>query len=459
MFDGQVESEKRINLLYDSVWKHYHVINNLTGAMTQRYVCRGCNKGWKRGVTHKCAETCSDCKSVSPCMYSEERFPCESCNRNFRSRSCFEKHKTNKLDGKTVCENVRNCALCNVCVAKKNDECFKPFCANCKQNMDINHLCYMQPLKNELPSADDVLFVFYDFQTLQDTEINESAKLHVPILVCLQQFCTACEKQDEDEGDCARCGKRRHSFFEDPVGYLLSYLCEPRPWCKKFVAIAHNAKAFDSHFIPNRAIVLKWTPELILNGLKIVSMKIHHIQFLDSVSYMPMPLRKLPEAFELMASKSWYPHHFNTKANLDYVGPIPDIDYYGAHEMGEAERREFMAWYDEQKVKFFDNRHVLEQYCQDYVTVLRQACRVFRREFLEIRNIEVFLEALTIASACIKVLRKKFLKSETKGLIPPGGYSANRRYSKKALMWLLHMERADGCRIQHVRNGREYRHP
>jgi hypothetical protein len=160
-------------------------------------------------------------------------------------------------------------------------------------------------------------------------------------------------------------------------------------------------------------------------------MKIHHIQFLDLVSYMPMPLHKLPEAFGLTASKSYYSHYFKTRANLDYVGPKPDTEYYGADDMAEEERREFMAWYDDQKVKVVDNRHVLEQYCQDDVTVLRQACRVFRREFLEIGNIEVFLEALTIASACNKVLRKKFLKPETKGLIPPGGYSANRRYSNK----------------------------
>jgi len=101
--------------------------------------------------------------------------------------------------------------------------------------------------------------------------------------------------QDDYEQDCERCGKRQHSFFDDPVGDLLSYLCEPRPWCK-VVAIAHNAKAFDAQFILDRAIFLKWTPELILNGLNVVSMKIYHIQFLDSVSYMPMPLRKLPEA-------------------------------------------------------------------------------------------------------------------------------------------------------------------
>ena len=117
----------------------------------------------------------------------------------------------------------------------------------------------MQPLKNELPSADDVLFVFYDFQTLQDTKISETAKLHVPILVCLQEFCTACEMRDDYEQDCECCGKGRHSFFEDPVGDLLSYLCEPRPWYKKVEATAHNAKAFDAQFILNRAIFLKLT--------------------------------------------------------------------------------------------------------------------------------------------------------------------------------------------------------
>jgi len=247
--------------------------------------------------------------------------------------------------------------VCNVGVARKNYECFKPFCPHCNKNMEINHLCYMQPLKNELPSADNVLFVFYDFETTQDTKISETARVHVPILVCLSQFCTACEMPDDYEQDCARCGKRQYSFFEDPVGDLLLYLYEPRPWCKKVVAIAHNAKTFHAQFILDRAILLKWTPELILNGLKIVSMKIHHIQFLDSVSYIPMPLRKPPQAFGLQASKSRFPHLFNTKANLDYVGPIPDIKYYGADEMSEGERKEFMAWYNEQKVKVFDNRH------------------------------------------------------------------------------------------------------
>ena len=45
------------------------------------------------------------------------------------------------------------------------------------------------------------------------------------------------------------------------------------------------------------------------------------------------------------------------------MGPIPDIKYYDADAMLEGERWEFMAWYNEQRVKVFDNRRVLEQYC------------------------------------------------------------------------------------------------
>jgi hypothetical protein len=73
-------------------------------------------------------------------------------------------------------------------------------------------------------------------------------------------------------------------------------------WCIKVAAISHNAKAFDSQFILRRAILIKWTPKLILNGLKIISKKMQHIHFLDIVSYLTMPLPKLPEAFGLSSS-------------------------------------------------------------------------------------------------------------------------------------------------------------
>jgi len=127
--------------------------------------------------------------------------------------------------------------------------------------------------------------------------------------------------------------------------------------------MAHNAKAFDLHLVLNRAFQLKWKREVIMNGLKIMSMKMEHLVFLDSVFFLPCLLYKLPEAFGLSASKSWYPHYFNAEENLDYVGPIPDVSYYGVNEMGEEERSEFLAWYDESQKSepIFDNRRVLEK--------------------------------------------------------------------------------------------------
>jgi len=80
VFDVQVESEKKIDWFYD-VSHHYHVINNFTGGLTRKYVCRGCNGGCKSGVTHRCEETCSDRMSLPPCPYADVQIPSESCNR------------------------------------------------------------------------------------------------------------------------------------------------------------------------------------------------------------------------------------------------------------------------------------------------------------------------------------------------------------------------------------------
>jgi len=70
-------------------------------------------------------------------------------------------------------------------------------------------------------------------------------------------------------------------------------------------------------------------------------MKMEHLVFSDSVSFLPCALRKLPEAFGLQAAKSWYQHYFNTEVNLEYVGPLLDISYYGVDEMEERNVRNF----------------------------------------------------------------------------------------------------------------------
>jgi len=50
-----------------------------------------------------------------------------------------------------------------------------------------------------------------------------------------------------------------------------------------------------------------------MNGLKMMWMKMEHLFFLNSVAFLPCPLRKLPGAFVVTAYMSWFPHYFNTE--------------------------------------------------------------------------------------------------------------------------------------------------
>jgi len=186
---------------------------------------------------------------IPPCIRTNVRILCGSCNRTFRSQTRFEKHKTNKLKGKPVCFQKRNRGKCNGLILQSyKHECFKQYCAFCLQNREAGHYCYMCPLANELTKA---ITCYLYFMTLKrhKTLLTESSTVHIHNLVCLQHFCKVCEKEPDIYVDCVRCGRRRHAFWDDPMGDLLTYLCKERSWCKKVIAIAHNAKGFDAHFI------------------------------------------------------------------------------------------------------------------------------------------------------------------------------------------------------------------
>jgi hypothetical protein len=53
---------------------------------------------------------------------------------------------------------------------------------------------------------------------------------------------------------------------------------------------------------------------------------------------------------------------------------------------------------------------------------------------------------MTVASACNKVFRKNFLQPDRIGIIPAGGYTDNRKLSKKASTWLLLEEKREARR-------------
>ena len=101
---------------------------------------------------------------------------------------------------------------------------------------------------------------------------------------------------------------------------------------------------------------------------------------------------------------------------------------------------------------------MLERYCQGDVTVLQEACRTLGRHFRQIGNVDVFLESLTIASACNKKFLKMFLNPDRIGIIPVRGNTDNRKQYRKFIAWLM-LEEKNVKRILHEWNGQDRQLP
>ena len=72
-----------------------------------------------------------------------------------------------------------------------------------------------------LPAGDKL---FYDFETTQNKRYSDGATLLVPNPVCVHQFNSRCENLEDVERNCVQCGKRKHLFWDETVGGMLSYL-------------------------------------------------------------------------------------------------------------------------------------------------------------------------------------------------------------------------------------------
>ena len=75
MFDGQVATPQRRNLLYDG--QHYHVITNLTGAGDKKYVCHALTEV-AGGARSTCDASCDACFAITPASTAMSRSPATS---------------------------------------------------------------------------------------------------------------------------------------------------------------------------------------------------------------------------------------------------------------------------------------------------------------------------------------------------------------------------------------------
>ena len=456
LYSGPEKDKKIYLFLHDN---HYDVITSMPAFFARKRYCHTCKKPYDHTGDHICPDSCKLCYFPN-CPIVSWR-PCIDCNRVFKSQECFDRHKQNIGQGKSLCALLVKCCHCN-CVVKRGrlrpdlHHCGQTKCLTCNQYVDTTyHLCYMQPAR-ERPvgetqsnllddgacDGDDSYESGYDELLFFDFECRQENGTHEPNLCVVHN-----EAGDEwvFQGDNTRNDFCEWLFTKEHANCIV---------------VAHNFQGYDGYFVQQYLRENGIVPEVIMRGAKILtlSVPVFKIKFIDSLSFIPMRLADFPKTFGIdELAKGYFPHLFNKKENESYVGPIPPSPYYNPNGMSPNEREKFLEWHNDLKENnyIFNFKQEILTYCRSDVDILRRCCLEFRELFRDVTDIDPFKQCLTIASACNLVFQTNFLKENTIAILPPHGYHPKIKQSNMALKWLSYIAEKNDIYIRHKRNGGE----
>ena len=174
------------------------------------------------------------------------------------------------------------------------------------------------------------------------------------------------------------------------------------------------------------------------------------------MNHTPGRLANFPKTFGFKElKKGYFPHYFNTPENQNYVGPIPDKEYYSPDQMSSRDRESFLEWYQTKVDNDFvvDFSKELRAYCRSDVDILRRSMMLFRELFIKISNIDP-LQYVTIASVVMTIMRSQFMTFKQIAVVKDTTKSEN--FSEVSIKWLNYMSETTKATIQHAMNGGEY---
>ena len=449
---------------------HFDGCTSFPAFRNRSYFCVDCEKAFNTNdkAHHSCkGKRCQACARFNCPDYVPGTRPgdyCSHCNTNFYGASCKHHHFQNKQ-----CQSFKTCTNCQgqyMVVKGKRHRCGYAKCPVCQKYVSINHhKCFIQPVaeEEEKPEATaegegcmvappPPLFVYADLEAMQNAE-----GVFVPNLLCY----SSSEEESIHVLDGEDCTLQFLHDLDDLVDV------QDNEQQRKVTVVFHNLKGFDGIFIINKLYDQQRPVEKQLTiGAKVLSFKSGPLRFIDSLCFLPMPLAAFSATFNLTElKKGFFPHLFNTPDNQQYVGRIPDIEFYDPDSMMSSKKEELLNWHAKQlrlNVQF-NFKQELIHYCKSDVQLLKQGCEAFQQEFEREAGFNPMAECFTIASACNLYWRKKHLLPNTIAVEPLRGWrGANVNQSLKALQWLYFQEEqipkqggASQDRIKHLRNGGE----
>ena len=450
---------------------HYDGCTSMAAFLNRSYYCHHCDRAFNTNnvANHSCqGRRCSSCGRFDCEDYERGTRPAEYCNLchcKFFGVYCKRHHVVTKQ-----CQSVKTCLKCQAqytVVPNRRHKCGFAKCPVCDDWVNINdHKCYIQPVKEKeeeeeteqteegggcMVAPPPPLFVYADYEAMQNEE-----GVFVPNLLCYSS--------SEEEDIHVLHGENCSLEFLQELDELADV---PQTDSERDIIIVfHNFKGFDSVFILNELYQQQRVVENQLTvGAKVLSFKSGPLKFIDSLSFLPMSLASFASTFNLTElKKGFFPHLFNLPHHQNYVGRIPDLEFFDPDSMKPEKKEELLHWHNEQVLRNvpFDFQHEMIAYCMSDVALLKAGCEAFQQEFERQAGFNPMVKCITIASACNLYWRKHHLTPETIAVEPLRGWrGANVNQSLKALQWLYLKEKeivkqgASADRIRHVRNGGE----
>ena len=442
LYNGPV-NKHFIFILYTE--NHYNVIRNMSTFLKKKYYCNYCKVGYD-DFSHTCAATCSCCKKQD-CNNSSVNLKCKKCKIKAKNEECLIYHC------EYICSKRQFCSICGQVFFKKQHVCNgEKYCVNCKTIVKEDHLCYQK--RDKLINKKRKPLVFFDYECFQ------KENKHIPNYIVAKKVCVSCLDKLNRVCSCEDVEFTNNSEF-------CEWLFEQD---EQIVCLCHNFKGYDSSF------VMEWilenmtaqdkTPNVLMNGSKIICLKFRKIKIIDSLSFIPMPLEKFSKTFDIKElKKGFFPHNFNREENQSYIGEWPSKDDFGIKFMTSDKKAEFDNWYNSNCNSTYDFFKELQSYCRSDVDLLMRGCLAFRQNIIDVTKkeedqdfvagIDPFCVAVTVASLCHYIFRNQMLKENQIAILPQNGYYKNQNHSKKALQWLEFLSHKDKVKLKHARNGGE----
>lgn len=269
-------------------------------------------------------------------------------------------------------------------------------CATCKKEVPRNHYnfheCYMQPKAIPDPLPRERIFV-WDIEACQEHNEEIGQSVHECILVCLRAV------YDD-----------RRWYFENIEDFVKFVTTDEQMFGSTI--LGHNGGGYDDQFLLQyvEANDIQHSVVPRPNSLhKFLRLTLHNnggdtvTHFTDFMMLMTNSLKNIGEGFKLNVCKGDFPHNFSRRKNLDYVGPLPDLDhpddYYCFRTVKSAkDLAESRAYWESQKDIYctcpsndecicskqkWNFRAELLKYCWLDVDVLAGACQAYRDQTLK----------------------------------------------------------------------------